>query len=83
MVDSCPMMGMVYMSKAIDLINRTIREEKYDLDVIREAISKKANHPGLPLHEIALWETYKDFLDPFVNPDLEVPVRSIEGDDAI
>ena len=83
MVDNDPMMGMVYMSKAIGLMNRTVRGEKYDLDVIREAISKRADRPGLPLHEIALWETYKDFLDPFVNPDLEVPVRSIEGDDAI
>ena len=81
MVD--PMMGIVHISKAVGLMNRTVRGGKYDLYVVREAISKRANHPGLPLHEIALWETYKDFLDPFINPDLEIPVRSIEGDDAI
>jgi len=48
--------------------------------VFREGIEKRANHPGLPLHEVALWETYKDFLDPFINPDLEVQLPFVEED---
>ena len=76
-----PFMGLVHLTKAIGIMNRSVRDGYVDLDVFREGIENKANHPGLPLHEVALWETYKDFLDPFVNPDLEVPLPFIEEED--
>ena len=64
-----PFTGLIHLTQAIGIMNRSVRDGNMDLDTFRKGIEARANHPGLPLHEVALWETYKDFLDPEVNPD--------------
>tara|TARA_R110002051_G_scaffold112379_1_gene185142 strand:+ start:7925 stop:8167 length:243 start_codon:yes stop_codon:yes gene_type:complete len=64
-----PFAGLIHLTQAIGIMNRSVRDGNIDLDTFRKGIETRANHPGLPVHEVALWETYKDFLDPEVNPD--------------
>jgi len=66
-----PFAGLIHLTQAIGIMNRSVRDGNIDLDTFRRGIETRANHPGLPLHEVALWETYKDFLDPEVNPDFK------------
>ena len=73
MNQSWPNVGISRLEDALVAIRQCIKKEE-DIERIKKMITEKSSTSNSP-NEQALWETYKDFLDPRINDAL----RSIEG----
>ena len=89
-------MGVWHLQTAITVMNLLIHNQLVDLKLMDEMITEKIKESGHQ-NEQALWETYRDFLNPEINqgahreryngPDVELPpppdnvLRFPEGED--
>ena len=78
-------MGVWHIQTAISLMNLLVNNQLVDLKLMDEMITEKIKESGHQ-NEQALWETYRDFLDPEINSALQIPnnvVRFPEGEDIV
>ena len=89
-------MGVWHLQTAITVMNLLVHNQLVDLKLMDEMITEKIKESGHQ-NEQALWETYRDFLNPEINqgahreryngPDVELPpppdnvLRFPEGED--
>ena len=89
-------MGVWHIQTAISIMNLLVNNQLDDLNLMGEMITEKIKESGHQ-NEQALWETYRDFLNPEINqgahreryngPDVELPpppdnvLRFPEGED--
>ena len=62
--------GVKGMVTAIEAMRMCIKERGESFDKIKKMIEKRAKE-ATSVNEVALWETYKDFLDPRINQSLD------------
>ena len=62
--------GVKGMVTAIEAMRMCIKERGESFDKIKKMIEKRSKE-ATSLNEQALWETYKDFLDPRINQSLD------------
>ena len=88
--------GVWHIQTAISIMNLLVNNQLVDLKLMDEMITEKIKKCG-SVNEQALWETYRDFLNPEINqgahreryngPDVELPpppdnvLRFPEGED--
>jgi|TARA_Y100000034_G_scaffold124770_1_gene173394 hypothetical protein len=79
-------MGVWHLQTSISIMNLLINNDLVDLGVMKTLIEEKAQQSG-SVNEQALWETYKDFLDPMINTSLQEPPQNVirfpEGEDFV
>ena len=76
-------MGVWHLQTAITVMNLLIHNQLVDLKLMDEMITEKIKESGHQ-NEQALWETYRDFLNPEINSAAEIPqnvIRFPEGGD--
>ena len=66
---SWPFLGIEFMNGALVAMRKCIENEE-DIEKIKKMIEEEVSH-SKSVNEHALWETYKDFLDPRINTALE------------
>ena len=64
------MVGVKGMVTAIEAMRMCIKERGESFDKIKKMIEKRSKE-ATSVNEVALWETYKDFLDPRINQSLD------------
>jgi hypothetical protein len=69
-------MGVWHLQTSISIMNLLINNDLVDLGVMKTLIEEKAQQSG-SVNEQALWETYKDFLDPMINTSLQEPPQNV------
>jgi hypothetical protein len=69
-------MGIWHLKTAISVMNLLIDNDLVDFGVMKALIEEKAQQSG-SVNEQALWETYKDFLDPMINTSLQEPPQNV------
>ena len=69
-------MGVWHLKTAISVMNLLIDNDLVDFGVMKALIEEKAQQSG-SVNEQALWETYKDFLDPMINTSLQEPPQNV------
>ena len=90
--------GVWHIQTAISVMNLLVNNQLVDLGLMNEMITEKIKESG-DVNEQALWETYRDFLNPDINraahnerysgPDVELPpppdnvIRFPEGEDML
>jgi hypothetical protein len=62
--------GVKGMVTAIEAMRMCIKERGESFDKIKKMIEKRSKE-ATSVNEVALWETYKDFLDPRINQSLD------------
>ena len=78
-------MGVWHLQTAITVMNLLIHNQLVDLKLMDEMITEKIKESGHQ-NEQALWETYRDFLNPEINSAAIIPqnvIRFPEGDDFV
>ena len=74
-----------HVQTAISVINLLINNQLVDLSLMDEMITEKIKESGHQ-NEQAIWETYRDFLNPEINSAAEIPqnvIRFPEGEDML
>jgi len=75
-------LGVWHLQSSIAIINLLVDNGLVDLSLIKILIEEKIKDAG-SVNEEALWETYKDFLNPSINTAIPANVvRFPEGGDA-
>ena len=90
--------GVWHIQTAISVMNLLVNNQLVDLGLMNEMITEKVKESG-DVNEQALWETYRDFLNPdikraahnerYSGPDVELPpppdnvIRFPEGEDML
>ena len=90
--------GVWHIQTAVSVMNLLVNNQLVDLGLMNEMITEKIKGSG-DVNEQALWETYRDFLNPDINrvghderysgPDVELPpppdnvIRFPEGEDFV
>ena len=75
-------LGVWHLQSAISIMNLLVDNQLVDLNIIKALIDEKIKDAG-SVNEEALWETYKDFLNPSINRAIPANVvRFPEGGDA-
>ena len=69
-------MGVWLLKTSISVMNLLIDNDLVDFGVMKALIEEKAQQSG-SVNEQALWETYKDFLDPMINTSLQEPPQNV------
>ncbi len=78
-------MGVWHLQTSISIMNLLINNDLVDLGVMKTLIEEKAQQSG-SVNEQALWETYRDFLNPEINSAANIPqnvIRFPEGEDFV
>jgi acetyl-CoA carboxylase alpha subunit len=78
-------MGVWHLQTAITVMNLLVNNQLVDLKLMDEMITEKIGESGHQ-NEQALWETYRDFLNPEINSAAEIPqnvIRFPEGEDFV
>jgi hypothetical protein len=78
-------MGVWHLQTAITIMNLLVNNQLVDLRLMNEMITEKIGESGHQ-NEQALWETYRDFLNPAINSESNIPqnvIRFPEGEDVI
>jgi hypothetical protein len=78
-------MGVWHLQTAITVMNLLIHNQLVDFRLMNEMITEKIKESGHQ-NEQALWETYRDFLNPEINSAAEIPqnvIRFPEGEDFV
>ena len=76
-------MGVWHLQTAITVMNLLVNNQLVDLRLMDEMITEKIKESGHQ-NEQALWETYRDFLNPEINSAINIPQNIIpfpEGGD--
>ncbi len=76
-------MGVWHLQTAITVMNLLVHNQLVDLKLMDEMITEKIKESGHQ-NEQALWETYRDFLNPEINSAINIPQNIIpfpEGGD--
>ena len=77
--------GVWHIQTAISVMNLLVNNQLVDLGLMNEMITEKIKESGHQ-NEQALWETYRDFLNPEINSAVEIPnnvIRFPEGEDFV
>ena len=78
-------MGVWHLQTAITIMNLLVNNQLVDLKLMDEMITEKIKESGHQ-NEQAIWETYRDFLNPEINSAVAIPqnvVRFPEGEDFV
>ena len=76
-------MGVWHLQTAITVMNLLVNNQLVDLKLMDEMITEKIKESGHQ-NEQAVWETYRDFLNPEINSAINIPQNIIpfpEGGD--
>ena len=76
-------MGVWHIQTAISIMNLLVNNQLVDLKLMDEMITEKIKESGHQ-NEQAIWETYRDFLNPEINSAINIPQNIIpfpEGGD--
>ena len=76
-------MGVWHLQTAITVMNLLVNNQLVDLKLMDEMITEKIKESGHQ-NEQAIWETYRDFLNPEINSAINIPQNIIpfpEGGD--
>ena len=65
-------MGVWHLQTAITVMNLLIHNQLVDFKLMDEMITEKIKESGHQ-NEQALWETYRDFLNPEINSAANIP----------
>ena len=81
--DDWASVGIFHLQTAIQIMNLLVDNDLVNRPVMAEMIQAKIRESGSQLEQ-AIWETYRDFLNPEINPAPEITqnvIRFPEGGD--